>query len=56
MIQVIQVLRDNVSNAYWLGYSPVDDESGAAAPGKSLRAICVRVRSGSRNKIRSRAG
>ena len=28
---MIQVLRDNVSNACWLGYSPANDESGAAA-------------------------
>ena len=27
---MIQVLRDNVSNPYFLGYSPVSDESGVA--------------------------
>ena len=54
--RALQVFRDNVSNAYFLGYSPADDESEAAATGKRFREISVRIRSGNRYRIRSRAG
>ena len=54
--RALQVFRDNVSNAYFLGYAPAADESEAAAPGKRFREISVRVRSGNRYRVRSRAG
>ena len=54
--RALEVFRDNVSNAYFLGYAPVDDASETVSPEKRFREISLRVRGGSRYTVRSRAG
>ena len=54
--RALQIVRENVRNAYFLGYSPALDESEAAAGAERLREIRVRVRGGSQYRIQARTG
>ena len=54
--RALAVFRDNVSNAYFLGYSPVDDASEEAAPGEVFRQIRVRIRNSDGYQVRARTG
>jgi len=54
--RALAVFRDNVSNAYFLGYSPADDPSEEAAPDEQFRRISVRIRNNDGYRVRARAG
>lgn len=50
------VFRDNVGNAYLLGYSPGDDASEETALDERFRRISVRIRNSDGFGVRARAG
>ena len=54
--RALAVFRDNVSNAYFLGYSPGDDASEEAAVDEHFRRIGVRIRNSDGYRVRARAG
>ena len=54
--RALAVFRDNVSNAYFLGYSPMEGEPEAAEAEKRFREISVRIRGAGHYRIRSRTG
>jgi len=54
--RALAVFRDNVSNAYFLGYSPVDAASQEAEPVERFRQIRVRIRNSDGYQVRARAG
>ena len=54
--RALAVFRDNVSNAYFLGYSPGDNASEEAALDEQFRRISVRIRNSDGYRVRARAG
>ena len=54
--RALAVFRNNVSNAYFLGYSPVEDASEEEASGERFRQISVRIRNSDGYQVRARAG
>ena len=54
--RALAVFRDNVSNAYFLGYSPGDDTLEEVAPEETFRRISVRIRNSDGYRVRARAG
>lgn len=54
--RALAVFRDNVSNAYFLGYSPGDDALEEAPPDETFRRISVRIRNSDGYQVRARAG